>query len=403
DDEVNAEACRVALGAANPPTVIGVARRPDRRATLEEIGAEVVVRPDAVAALIKNRIERTRKVASGVGLGQGEILEIPVLKSSPAVDARVQDLRARRWIVAAIYRKDRYVVPHGHVVLREGDRLLLTGEPDILPHVADYLRAGVARFPLQYGVRIVALPLGERDPSFWREVEYLAGTTRSRALLVLAPKGAAVPEMQVGRGKVETRELNSTDSLLTVLKRELSGLDCGCLVLPKERSSFWHRIGLAHPPFVDGLDLIASPVLLAAGSHPYRRILLPILDPDASILAAELAIDLARQLEVPIASVVLSAPPFIVGKETLDDQREAVKAVMEIASMYHMKIDAIAKEGNPPKEMAEIAGEGDLVVIGAKAGRKASFFRPDTALQMVYRCRSSVLLLSHRERIHGTG
>jgi hypothetical protein len=54
-----------------------------------ESGAEVVSRPAGVAGLIKNRIEKAHQVASGVGLGQGEILQIPVLRGSPAVDTRV--------------------------------------------------------------------------------------------------------------------------------------------------------------------------------------------------------------------------------------------------------------------------------------------------------------------------
>ena len=74
--------------------------------------------------------------------------------------------------------------------------------------------------------------------------------------------------------------MNTTDSLLTIVRRDLPGLDCGLFVIPKPDVGFWSRIGLSRPPFADVLDALACPMLLAAGSEPYRRILLPVLDPD---------------------------------------------------------------------------------------------------------------------------
>ena len=402
-DEINAEACRVASSIPDPPTTIGLVRRPEHEEWFKSAGAEMVSRPQAVAGLIKNRIERAHQVASGVGLGEGEILEIPVLRSSPAVDARVRDLRARRWLVAAIYRQDRYVVPHGHVIIREGDRLLLTGEPEILPYIADYLREGVARFPLQYGVRTVAYAQAEESNTYWDEVVYVVDNTRTRAARALTSKSAPAPALELSRGRIETQTVNTTDSLLTIVRRDLPGLDCGLFVIPKPHVGFWSRIGFSRPPFAEVLDTVACPMLLAAGTQPYRRILLPVLDPDATVLAAELAIDLSRQLTLEIAAVAVTPPAFIVGQEAVDDQKEALKTVMEVGSLYHIKIDQIVKEGNPAKEIETIAGDGDLLVISHRAGQKSSFFNPDTALQIITRCPSSVLALSHRERVHGAG
>lgn len=402
-DEVNAEACRVASSIQDPPATIAVVRRPEHQEWFKAAGAELISRPAAVAGLIKNRIERAHQIASGVGLDQGEILEIPVLRSSPAVDVRVQDLRARRWLVAAIYRDDRYVVPHGHVIIRKGDRLLLTGEPEILPYIADYLREGVARFPLQYGVRTVALSTSEPPPEFWEEVRYLVDHTRTRTSRALTAKNLPAPSVALENGKMETQTINATDSLMTVLRRELPGLDCGCLVLPKTPVDFWGRVGLRRPWFAEVLDMLDCPVLLAAGSQPYRRILLPVLDPDASILAAELAIDIARQLNVELAAVVVTPPTFIVGQESVDEQKEALATVMEVGSLYHIKIGQIVMEGNPAKEIETLAGDGDLLVISHRAGQRSSVFNPDTGLQIIARCKSSVLALSYRERVHGAG
>jgi nucleotide-binding universal stress UspA family protein len=251
-------------------------------------------------------------------------------------------------------------------------------------------------------VRTVVLANRPQPEWFWDEVRTLAELTRGRSVRALAPKGASPPEMTIGRAKLESQLVNATDDTATIVRRDLPGLDCGCLVLPKKRAGFWNRIGFGRPAFADLLPMLSCPLLLAAGSHPYRRILLPVLDPDPTVLAAELAIDLARQLEIGVTAIAVTPPPFIVGQEAVEEQKESLKTVMEVGALYHRKLDQILIEGNPAKEIARIATKGDLLVIALPAGRHGSFLKPDTAVQIVTRCESSVLALSHRERVHGT-
>ena len=110
---------------------------------------------------------------------------------------RVADLRARRWLIAAIYRQDQIIVPHGDAVVRAGDRLLLSGEPDILPDIADYLRAGVARFPLQYGRQLVFSEAGAQNEGVWREVAYLADKTRVDGVTLLPAPATVVQRPEI--------------------------------------------------------------------------------------------------------------------------------------------------------------------------------------------------------------
>jgi Trk K+ transport system NAD-binding subunit/nucleotide-binding universal stress UspA family protein len=402
-DEVNIEACRLARSLEQPPITIGIVRQPEGAEKLKAVGAEAVTRPLAIAGLLANYIEKGKQIAVNVGLGRGEIVEIPVLPSSPAVDARVRDLRAIRWLVAAIYRSGQFIVPHGHAIIREGDRLLLTGDPEVLPYVADYLRAGVARFPLQYGIRTVALPGDHVPDRFWSEVEYLCNSTRTRALRVIAPEGAPKPEVMLDRASWEHETLDEYEDVGSVLLRDLNNLDCGCLVLEKKPPSLLNNIGVTRPSFAALLDSMPCPVLFAAGSHPYQRIWLPVTDSEGSLLAAELALDLSRQLDLQIAAVVVAPPTFIVGEESAEEQKKALKTMMHVASLYHVKLEQIFKEGNPGIEIAHLAGEGDLLVISHRADRRPSFFNPDTSLQIIQRCPSSVLALSYRERVHGAG
>lgn len=402
-DEVNTESCRLALSIDDPPAAVAVVRQPQAAEKLKKMGAEVLTRPAAIAGLVKNRIERAHQVAVSVGLGRGEIVEIPVLPSSPAIDVRVRDLRARRWLVAAIYRGEQLIIPHGHAVIRQGDRLLLTGDPDILPYIGDYLRAGVARFPLQYGTWVVSAASSELPEHYWEEVQYLVNNTRTRALRVLVREEQEPPKLELDRGRMESLELRHVDRADAILRHEKALLDCGCLVLSKDTPGFLSRIGVTRPKFAPLLDVLTCPVLLAAGTFPYRRLVLPVTSSEGTMLASELAIDLSRQLDLPIVAVVVVPPTFIVGEDIIREQKEAIKTVRDVASLYHVKLEQIYKEGNPGIEIADLAREGDLLVISHRAGRRASLFNPDTSLQILSRFPRSVLVLPYKERVHGAG
>jgi len=52
-------------------------------------------------------------------------------------------------------------VPHGDTVIQKGDRVVVIGDPAILPSIATHIGSGESEFPRHYGSNIVAL--GNRD------------------------------------------------------------------------------------------------------------------------------------------------------------------------------------------------------------------------------------------------
>lgn len=399
-DDVNLEVCRVALALDPPPAAIGIVRQPESVNRLRSVGADALTRPAAIAGLLVNRIQSGQQVAVAVGLGRGEILEIPVLASSPAAGARVADLHAGRWLIAAIYRGEQILIPHGDAVIRPGDRLLLTGEPDILPQVGDYLRTGVSRFPLQFGTRLVAIAESRLSDRYRSEIEYFASRTRAKAVRVLSPKSVPQPGLDISNFRVEseTYDEDEPEAPGGHLLRELPALDCGAVILARRAPGRLERVGLARPSFAKLLESLPCPVLIAGGSHPYRRIVLPVADDKGSLLAAELAIDLSRQLEIPIAALTVSAPTFVTGEEAAQKQKEALGKIGEMAALYHLSIERTEARGNPVREIRRGTGPGDLLVVGHRARRRTSFFNPDTSLLIANGCSCSALVLSYQER-----
>ena len=110
---------------ADPAAIatVGTLRESHRTGTLRATGAESIARPGVIASQIRNRIERSHQVATSLGLGRGEIREIQVLPTSPAVNVKLRDLGARKWLVAGIYRGG----PFRGARRRRGDRRRETG------------------------------------------------------------------------------------------------------------------------------------------------------------------------------------------------------------------------------------------------------------------------------------
>lgn len=384
-DSVNIEVCRVASGMEPKPGAIGTLRASSRIERLRATGADSIVAPTVIAGRIQNRIERSHRVSTSLGLGRGEIREIQVLPTSPAVGARLRDLGARKWIVAGIYRADRFHVPHGDAVIQAGDRLLITGEPEVAPGAAEFLREGKSLFPLQFGSHIVLLSERPLPDIAWREAEYLFRASRARRFRIVAAEGVAPPpDFQVPESTLS--RIGPGDDPVALARQ-----DAGCVVIGRGEPSITARLGLSTARFLSLMARFPCPVLLPGGSFPWERVVIPVTDPAGTLPAAETAIGLASQFEIPLAALSIKPPGAIGGDREREDFRATESAIERMAGLYRVRLPVVSAEGNPPRELRRLTRPGDLVVIGYHPQRTGSFFRPEPALHMMLRTRASVL------------
>ena len=387
-DTVNIEVCRVAAELTPRPVTLGTLRDAHRIPLLRATGAECIARPGVIASQIRNRIERSHQVETSLGLGRGEIREIQVLPTSPAVNVKLRDLGARKWLIAGIYRGGRFVVPDGDAVIEAGDRLLITGEPEVAPGAAEFLREGKSLFPLQFGSHIVVFTERPLPEVAWREAEYLFRTSRARRLRIVAPEGIEPPgNFDVPAGKV-TRVPPGDDPFAA------ARLDAGCVLIDHGEPSFLARIGLNAARFLSTMARFSCPVLIPGGSFPWERLVIPVTDVDGTLRAADTAIGLARQFRIPLAAVLVTPPSFIGrGLAADEDVSSMLAAIERMADLYRVRVPIIRAEGNPPLQLARLTGPRDLLVLGYDQGHAGSFFRPDPAVHMMIRARASVLAL----------
>ena len=199
DAKANLEVCRLGRQRFDVPQVHALVESASRAAAFRELGVEPIIVGAAMATALRNRLERASIALDGVGLGEGEILQISVHPSSPAIGRALRSFSPQQWTVAAVFRSGALIIPHGDTVLEAHDSVLLIGLPHVLPAVGEYLRVGRTQFPLPYGVGLVALADGVPAAPLLREVAALAAAARLNdvPLYVVASGTVATPEVIV--------------------------------------------------------------------------------------------------------------------------------------------------------------------------------------------------------------
>jgi Trk K+ transport system NAD-binding subunit len=397
-DEVNVEFLRLARQVHGIENRFGLMYSAVARQDYREQRVEVVEQDRASALVLASRIEPGKHEATGVGLGQGEIVQVEILANSSVIGRRLADLHPKRWLVGAVYRDEQLIVPHGDTVLAAGDRVLLVGEPEILPSIATLVRTGESEFPLQFGSHVVSL-CNERLDDVLDEIKYLIDSTRAQAFEAIACE-AQRDRLEALVDTCETKgipyEFSCTaEDALESLLEEVRRRDVGVLVCPPRRLPLLSRIGLGRSPTARIIDLVDSPVLVSRRSFPYRKVLIPLAELPFHSSAAQLAIDVARIVSAELHLAVVQQPVIVEGKEHRKQIDQRRRELENLASLYRMTMSTTVLEGNPIREVVELSADFDLVVLPYRRGRSSFLTRPDVALNLIHRCRCSVLAMPH--------
>lgn len=405
-DQVNLEVCRIASQDFHVKRLLGLIHSASRAAEYSAAGIETVIRAEVFASFMESRVLKDRRTAMNVGLGKGEIMEVPILPGSPVVGRPLSSFRARPWLVGAIYRQDRLIVPHGHTVIQEGDRVVIIGEPHILSGIGDFFKMGEPEFPLQYGPRIGVVATSEKSDdhhALVSESHYLAANTKATAMVMLTLPGGPEPDVDAAERICEGTDLSCEPAYLqdeehTPWPRQLQTQDFGCLVLEDRQLGFLHRLGILRSLLLRVLEEAEYPILISKGSHPYESILVPVAIQSNPVRVAELAINLARLFDSRLDAVTITEPVFAAGEDAVEEQKGVLDRVEELCALYRLPIKIHHREGNPIREIVEQSAGYDLLVMGHRQGRRPFWPRLDLCIEIMARVSCSVMIMPFFER-----
>ena len=395
-DEVNLEALRVGARDYDIDERFAVMRDTSFQDAYADNGVELVNRTHACAALLASLIRGGRRVATNIGLGQGEIMEVEVLPNSSVIGCRLADLHPRRWLVGAVYRDGRLIVPHGDTRLQPGDRVVIVGDPEILPLIATHIGAGESKFPLHYGSKLGMVGTDLKDDAL-DELRFLVNHTEAPGLQILH-REKELPRSLVD--KLEARQMSySAETIAEANDSQLasaaSARDVGILAVDPRPLSFWHAIGIGRSPTIELISKTLSPVLLPRGTYPYLKVLICLAELPFDLEAARLAVDLVRMINAELHLVTVQQPELVAGTQLRSELEEKCEAIEALARMYQVTIKKHVVTGNPIREIVKLSGDYGLVVLPYKRNRRSFLTNPDVGQNLIHRVKSSVMIMPH--------
>jgi Trk K+ transport system NAD-binding subunit len=407
DDDVNLNVAQAAAGVG--ASCVAVAADPERLPAYRAVDIPAFSPDRLVARRVVSLLEPRRVFSAGIAGGRAEGLDFRIVSRSPVCGMALRDLEGRDWLVVSVLRKDRLIIPHGDTVLEENDVVTVVGAGADLPEIVSTFTSGVARFPTDFGSRVVVpidhagdlegtvdeavhvaragqatgVTFVHRDPSNARKgerarLERLVHHAMSRAEDV-DPKPIAVdgdPERFVLRGGV--------------------GADAGLIVVaPPVPGRFRWRFRVARL-LRAALDL-ERPLLVARGSHPYGRVVVPARETPAGRAAAGAAIDIAGYEDAQMVAIAVIPPLFMAGDEAREESLRTAARLQEEAALQGVDVRRVVRQGNEVRLISAWAGRGSLVVLGIRR-RAPTPLTPGVAGLLLSRLPSSVIVVPHRKR-----
>ena len=389
-DDVNLEVCRLARDHFGKSNLFAAVSRFSERERYRKAGIDFVTPSYAAAVNLQHRVLHGVGTSLSIAEAHGEIVEVSVLPSSPMIGRTLSSIRSQRWHVASIFRNDMLVVPTGAVDIQVDDRVILVGEREILPSIAEFFRLGEPEFPLEFGSKVLLLTESAADfRDIASELRYVMDHSRARGLEILfwphEPEIQTTLDQTCSEHGIEASSLAVFGNYGEVGTKHVLKKDCGFLIVPDERFRFLERLGLRRTMLWGILGKMEAPFAILRGSQPYKRILLPVTHDNPSMEAARLAFDLARIYKAGVTVVTVTPPRFAGGEKALGEQKSALDQITHLAILYRLEVERIHLEGNPVDRILVLAADYDLLLLSQSRDRRPSLFNPDVSQHLFRR------------------
>lgn len=409
DDGLNLEACRIALD-AGLLRVAAVAADPELAERYRELGVPAYSPSDLAARRIEVELEPRRVSSSSFAHGRAEAIEFEIGGDSPVRGKALRDLDVARFLVAAVLREGRLIVPHGNTVLTEGDLVTVVGASADFSLIVRTFTAGEARFPVDFGKHVLVAVDGRSDVDgpLREAVGLVRNSNASGLMVVLRDPATARDDSQLAAVNSYREEIADIAEGIEVVEHLVSDMSSravddavssesvGVVVLPA--GDYGELLGRARVArLMERLRSIDRPVLLSRGTFGNGGIVAPARATPTGQAAARAAIDLAVYSRQPLTGVAVVSPSFLAGGDSKEEAQRAMQALREEAAAVGVRVRRRVRSGNPVRVIEELSDGAGLVVIGMPKG-SISVRTPGITGHLIRRLRTSVLLVPSPHR-----
>lgn len=391
DSDVALETCRISKEVFNleVPITVFLYNEEKEEKFLEFENINIIKPANILVNSVISLIEKNYRIATNIGLGKGEIIEVKIMAKSHIVDRKLKYLRPSKWRIAAIYRNEQLIIPSGDETIKVGDRVVIIGEPKVLENLVNILLKGIPQFPLQFGTDVV-MPLNEKFIETVNEISYIAKNTRVNKVFVFPYKTEPNKIMPLIENKTEKFEIKPRISNFNSVLGFKNNV--AFFVFPFKNASFFEKLKLK-----TYFEKSNKPFLVSKGYSSYKYIAVLLNSPDPAY-TLEVAVEISRLLKVKIITLYATMPKELREEEEDLALENVNKVITDFENIYKMSMNFKIIEGNPVKETLKYLKDfpSSLLVMSYKK-RHISLLDPHPHYLIAKKCGCSSFIIPVEE------
>jgi Trk K+ transport system NAD-binding subunit len=402
-DDVNLEVAKLARD-AGVEQVIALARVPERMEEYRTLDVEVISPARLAARGMEIAMEPRKVAATTFGDGRAEAIEFEITPDSPVQGKALKEIHSELWVVAAILRDGKLVVPHGNTRLLTGDKVTVVGSAADFAQVVRTFAGGISRFPLNFGRKVVVPLVNEVDrTTSVEEAAYFVRNSNAAELLILHRDPDQIKNQAEADELLRIIETLDSETLgVEVDHRSVQGdpvracvavaseESVGTIVVPLPRRSVTRPYSRM-PSILNNLADANVPILLTRGDTRFTSIIAPARRTVSGDVAGRAAIDIAKRAGVKVVGVAVANPVFM-GSDDLKEKRAATAWLRREAAVQDVDVERHVVRGNPVKVLASVTAPDTLLVVSMPPV-PVSRINPGTAVWAAARGEGSVLFV----------
>ena len=369
-DEVNLEILKIAKqnNILRLSSIINDSSHIDK---FKELDVELVEPDILLARRFEHILEPRRVVSQAFAGGRAEALEIEISSDSPVRGKKLREIGSDYYIVGALLRKGKVIIPHGDTEIETGDLVTIVLQSGAFSNVINLFSGSESRFPLAFGNDIVVVLDNEKNLKNLSESEFFIRNTKATSLKLITKED------------LFDNNLESTEETLkAVLKDQEFDITYKNKISNKDLENFTNEnsIGTIFYPVEDSISKskikslisIANkskiPVLFSRSTYPYKTIGLLINDNFDENSSNAIAFDLSSTMSAKLVGVIINQPTFLQsdGEQKVSD---TVQKLQDLALSHEVQLDFENFEGNEAKIFTDQTSSYDLSIIGSNSSQ----------------------------------
>ena len=369
-DEVNLEILKIAKqnNILRLSSIINDSSHIDK---FKELDVELVEPDILLARRFEHILEPRRVVSQAFAGGRAEALEIEISSDSPVRGKKLREIGSDYYIVGALLRKGKVIIPHGDTEIETGDLVTIGLQYGAFSNVINLFSGSESRFPLEFGKDIVVVLDNEKNLKNLSESEFFIRNTKATSLKLITKED------------LFDNNLESTEETLkAVLKDQEFDITYKNKISNKDLENFTNEnsTGTIFYPVEDSISKskikslisIANkskiPVLFSRSTYPYKTIGLLINDNFDENSSNAIAFDLSSTMSAKLVGVIINQPTFLQsdGEQKVSD---TVQKLQDLALSHEVQLDFENFEGNEAKIFTDQTSSYDLSIIGSNSSQ----------------------------------